>query len=81
MTKEDREKYVKLLKSKIESGKVMIRQVRGDALKDIKSAFEKKEFSEDEKFVEEKKLQEITDEFVEKIEEVGKKKENELLQI
>ncbi len=81
MTKEDREKYVKLLKSKIESGKVMMRQVRGDALKDIKSAFEAKELSEDEKFAEEKKLQDITDDFVEKIEEVGKKKEKELLQV
>ncbi|MBU0569198.1 ribosome recycling factor [Patescibacteria group bacterium] len=81
MTKEDREKYVRLLKTKIESGKVMVRQVRGDALKDIKSAFEKKRLSEDEKFAEEKSLQEITDEFVERIEEVGKKKEQELLQI
>ena len=81
MTKEDREKYVKLLKTKIESGKVMVRQVRGDVLKDIKSAFEKKKLSEDEKFAEEKKLQDITDEFVEKIEEVGKKKEKELLQV
>ncbi len=79
MTLEDREKYVKLLKTKIENGRVMVRQIRGDVMHDIKSAFEKKEISEDEKFGQEKKLQELTDEFVGKIEEVGKIKEKELL--
>lgn len=78
LTGEDREKYVKLLKAKIENGKVMIRQLRGDEMRDIKEAFEKKELSEDEKFAQEKTLQEITDDFVGKIEEVGKSKEEEL---
>ena len=81
MTTEDRVKYVKLLGTKLENGKVMIRQVRGDGMHDIKSVFEKKEISEDEKFGKEKKIQELTDEFVGKIEEMGKKKEEELLQI
>ncbi len=81
MTTEDRQKYVRLLSGKIESGKVMVRQVRADGMRDIKRSFEEKELSEDEKFNEEKKLQELTDEFVGKIEEIGKNKEKELLQI
>lgn len=81
LTSEDRQKYVKLLHTKLESGRVMIRQIRGDTMRDIKEAFEKKETSEDEKFNQEKRLQEITDEFIEKIEEVGKRKEEELLQV
>ena len=81
MTTEDRQKFVKLLHTKIENGKVMIRQIRGDSMKDIKEGFEKKTLSEDEKFGYEKKLQEITDEFVEKIAQIGKNKEEELLQI
>src|SRR5687768_7376299 len=32
MTAEDREKYVKLLSSKLEAAKVMVRQARGDAM-------------------------------------------------
>ena len=47
----------------------------------IKEAFEKKEVTEDEKFQQEKRLQEITDEYVEKIGEIGKAKEQELLQM
>jgi ribosome recycling factor len=81
LTTEDREKYVKLLSTKLESGRVMIRQVRSDAMRDIKKSFENKELSEDEKFNQEKQLQETTDEFVGKIDESGKKKEVELLQV
>lgn len=81
MTSEDREKYVKILSVKLEAGKVMIRQIRGDVMHDLKKSFEEKEISEDEKFASEKKVQEITDEFTGKIEEMGKKKEEELLAI
>lgn len=81
MTSEDREKYVKLLHQKLESGKVMIRQIRGDSMRDIKDDFEKKNLSEDEKFASEKRLQEITDEFIEEIENIGKNKEEELMQM
>lgn len=81
LTTEDREKYVKLLSKKLENGKVMIRQIRSEAMRDIKARFEKKEISEDEKFNQEKRLQEITDEFVKKIDEAGKAKEEELLRI
>jgi len=81
MTTEDREKYVKLLSTKLENGRVMIRQVRGDEMHEIKKKFEAKEMTEDEKFGGEKRLQEITDEFIGKIEEMGEKKKAELLQI
>mgnify|MGYP001442222831 CR=1 FL=1 len=81
LTTEDREKYVKLLSGKLENGKVVIRQLRADEMHEIKKKFEAKEMTEDEKFGNEKKLQEITDEFVGKIEEIGEKKKVELLQI
>ena len=81
MTSEDREKYVKLLSGKLENGRIMIRQVRGDAMHEIKKKFDAKEISEDEKFGQEKRLQEITDEFIKKIDEAGEKKKQELLQI
>lgn len=81
LTTEDRQKYVKLLSTKLENGRVMVRQIRAEAMRDIKKEFEEKKLSEDEKFNQEKHLQEITDEFVDKIDETGKAKEQELLQI
>lgn len=81
MTGEDRQKFVKLLSGKIENGRIMIRQIRADFMHMIKKAFEAKELSEDEKFADEKQLQEYTDEYISKIEEIGKRKEAEILQI
>ena len=78
-TGEDRQNHVKSLHTKMENAKIVLRQVRGDLLKDIKKAFEQKEITEDEKFSQEKKLQQFTDEFSAKIEEVGKVKEQEIL--
>lgn len=81
LTTEDREKYVKLLSTKLENGRIMIRQIRGDEMHEIKKKFEAKEITEDDKFGQEKKLQEITDEFVEKIDSAGEAKKLDLMQI
>lgn len=81
MTTEDRDKYTKLLSGKLENGRIMVRQQRAEAMKEIKRKFEEKELSEDQKFEAEKKVQAITDEFVGKIDEAGERKKQELLQI
>lgn len=81
MTTEDREKYTRILSQKLESGRIMVRQVRAEAMHEIKKQFEAKEISEDMKFDAEKKVQTITDEFVAKIDEAGDRKKQELLQI
>jgi ribosome recycling factor len=81
LTGEDREKYIKLLGTKLEHTRIVLRQIRGDVMKDIKLKFEAKEITEDDKFAHEEKLQKLTDEFVAKVEERGKAKEAELRQI
>lgn len=81
MTGEDRQERVKLLHTKMENAKIVVRRVRADAMQDIKKAFEEKEITEDEKFAKEKKLQETTDDFVAKIDEAGAAKEQELLTV
>lgn len=81
LTTEDREKYVKLLSAKLENGRVMVRQVRADEMHMIKSSFEKKVITEDEKFAQEKKIQELTDEYIGKIDSMGEEKKKELLSL
>lgn len=81
LTSERRQQYVKLLSQKTEGAKISIRNVRQDKLREIKGAFEEKEISEDEKFRAEEDLQKITDEFTDKIEELSKKKEEEITSI
>lgn len=81
LTTEDREKYVKLLGTKLEKSKVQIRQLRADAMHNIKKEFDERKITEDEKFAFEKNLQRLTDDFVAKIEQLGESKKSELLQL
>lgn len=81
LSAERREEYIKLLHRHLENGRIMIRQVRHDKMAEIKRAFDEGELPEDDHFRMEKELQDITDEFIEKIDETGKKKEAELLVI
>jgi len=78
LTAERREEFIKLLGQKLEAGRVMIRQIRQEKRVEIKRAFENNEVSEDAKYRLEEDLQKITDEYMEKIEEMGKRKETEL---
>lgn len=81
LTTERRQEYIKLLNSKLEAGRRMIRQIRRDRMVENRQAFENKELNEDEKFRLEQEVQKITDEFVGKIDDLGKRKEGELLSV
>jgi len=81
LSEERRMEYIKLAKAKLEAGRVMIRQVRQDAMKEISRTEDDGAISEDEKSLGEKKVQELTDEMIAEIDALGKKKEEELLQV
>lgn len=77
LNEERRRQYVKLLKQKLEAARVMIRGIRHEQMNEIKETA----VSEDEESRFEKELQTLTDKFVAEIEEMGRRKEEELLQI
>jgi len=79
LTTERRNEYVKLLHQKMEESRVAIRNIRQDKMREIKTSFEEKSISEDEKFKAEEDLQKITDEFIAKAEELANKKEQEIM--
>ena len=81
LTTEQREQFVKLLHTKLESGKISIRQIRQERMQEIKKAFENKSLSEEERDRAEIDLQKLTDEMVKKIDEMGEKKEEELMTV
>ena len=81
LTEERRQEYLKLAKQKLEMGRIMIRQIRHGAMEDIKKTLENKEISEDDQKRLEKNLQTLTDELMAEIDEIGRAKEQELLQI
>lgn len=77
LSEERRLEYVKLLKQKLEAARVMIRGIRHEQMNKIKETA----VSEDDESRFEKDLQILTDKFVAEIEEMGRRKEEELLQI
>jgi ribosome recycling factor len=81
MSQEQREEYIKLARTKLEGGRIMIRQVRQEAMKDLKRELEEKTISEDQEKIGEKKVQEITDEMIGEIDSIGERKEVELMQV
>lgn len=81
LTEERRKEFTKLLKQKIEMGKIAIRQIRGDMMHSLKRAEEAKDISEDERTHGEKEMQRVTDEFIEKIETMEKRKEEEIMTV
>lgn len=77
LSQERREELIHLMGQKLENGKIMIRQIRHDAMNDLK----KQDLPEDENSRLEKEIQTSTDQFMAEIDSLGKKKEEELMQI
>jgi len=78
---EQREKFIKTAVEKIEKKKNQIRNLRDDVRKSIKTSFEKKETTEDEKFRLEKEIDNISTQFMEEIQIVRDKKETEIREV
>ena len=81
LTAERREEFIKLLHQKMELAKVEIRQIRQDFRNEWKKQSEAGEFSEDEFFRREKLLQELVDKRIIEVDELGKDKQTELVQL
>jgi len=81
LSEERRQDYIKLARVKLEAGKVMVRGVRHDAMKELDGAMGRKDWGEDEKKAGEKKVQELTDEMIAELEAMEAKKEAELMQV
>ena len=67
--------------NRLEESRVAIRNVRRDIIKDLKDAEKEKLITEDERKKGEEKIQKLTDTWTAKVDEVGKKKEKEIMEV
>ncbi|MEA2064937.1 MAG: ribosome recycling factor [Patescibacteria group bacterium] len=81
LTEDDRKKTVKILNEKLEQAKIALRQVREEIKDKIKNMESQKEISEDEKFRLIEELDLIIKERNIEVEDIGKKKEDELMTV
>ena len=81
LTEERRKELVKDIKKTAEEAKVAIRAVRREGIDMAKAAQKNSELTEDELEQAETKIQKITDEKIEEIDQILEKKENEIMKI
>lgn len=80
LTEERRKELVKMVANMCEEFKIGVRKIRRDSNEMLKSFKKDGDISEDDAFKAQDKVQEITNEFVEKIDQVYKEKEKEILE-
>jgi ribosome recycling factor len=81
LTEERRRELVKVVSRRVEEARVSVRNLRRDSLKDLQEFEKEKMISEDDYYRGKDDVQEITDEFIEQIDEIGKRKEEEVMEI
>jgi ribosome recycling factor len=81
LTEERRRELVRVVARRVEDARVAIRNLRRDALQDLKEFEKEKMISEDDFFRGKDEVQTLTDEFIAKIDEIGKRKEEEVMEI
>ncbi|MDA3949955.1 MAG: ribosome recycling factor [Spirochaeta sp.] len=81
LTEERRKEIVKLAKNIAEQGRIAVRNIRRDANEELKKSEKNGDISEDDLKRSEERVQKLTDQFIEKINETVTAKESEILEI
>jgi ribosome recycling factor len=81
LTEERRREYVRLLHKMAEEGRVAVRQARKEANDEIKHRQKDEGLSEDDIRREQGEVQKLTDQFIERVEQLLKHKEAEVLEV
>jgi ribosome recycling factor len=81
LTEERRREMVKMVKHKVEEGRISIRNVRRDAMHDLKELETEKMISEDEHKRAAEKMEDLVHKYIREAEHVGDDKEREVLDV
>lgn len=81
LSEERRQELIKIVRKRVEERRVTIRNLRHDALNELKKLEKDKAISQDELKRAQDQLQKLTDSFVAEAEKLGQEKERELLEV
>jgi len=81
LTEDRRRDLMKLVNNRLEETRVAIRNIRRDTIKELKDLEKAKEISEDELKKAEEKIQKLTDQWITQVDEIGKRKEAEIMEV
>jgi ribosome recycling factor len=80
-TEERRKELVKVIRKRLEDRKITIRNLRREALEELKNLEKNKEISQDELARVSNQLQKLTDGFIAEVDQMGQDKEAEIMEI
>jgi len=81
LTEERRKEMVKAVRKRVEEGKIALRNIRREAMGELKRLEKEKQISQDENERALDHLQKLTDSFIGKADQVGQDKEIEIMEI
>ncbi len=81
LTEDRRRELTKTVRTRVEDSKVAIRNLRRDAIDELKMYLDEKEISEDDQRRGQEKVQEITDKYGRELDHIGAAKEAEVMEI
>ena len=81
LSEERRQELIKIVHKRVEERRVVLRNLRHEAINELKKLEKDKVISQDELHRAQDQVQKLTDSFVVEIEELGKNKEKELLEV
>lgn len=81
LTQERRMELQKLVNRRVEEARVAVRNVRRSAIDDLRELEKEKMISEDESKRAQEDVQKLTDKYIHEIEEAGKRKEAEIMEV
>lgn len=81
LTEERRRELVKVVQRRVEEGKISLRNLRRDAIADLREFQKEKMVTEDEFHHGRDQVQELVDKFADKMNELGQRKEQEILEV
>jgi len=81
LTEERRKQMVKIVHTKVEEGKIAVRNIRRDAISQAKEFKDEKMISEDDERRAEERIQELTNKYTAQADQIGKDKERDVMQV
>jgi ribosome recycling factor len=80
LSEERRRELARQVAKRVEEAKVAVRNIRRDALNELKEMQNEKLITEDDFYEGRDKLQKLTDDYVKRLEEIGEQKQQELME-
>lgn len=80
LSEERRQELIRVVHKRVEEGRVILRNLRREGMERLKELEKNKETSRDEYTRASEKLQKLTDAFIEKVNEISRNKETEILE-